>query len=135
MIVHHATVTVTAATLEDLAVALMQTGTELAVVGAPDRTYTTTTQDADITVNVTSATSDRHYVCAECGGFFEKNPDWTDNDANAEAVAAGFDLTDDLVTVCSACYRRLMAAADPSMQAWQRIIALFTGGPTDDDMV
>jgi hypothetical protein len=133
MIVHHATVTVTAATLEDLAVALMQTGTELAVVGAPDRTYTAATADADITVNVTSAESDRHYVCAECGGFFEKG--WSDADAETEALAAGFDLGDDLDLVCAVCYRRLMAAAEPNRQAWQRIIALFTGGPTDDDLL
>jgi hypothetical protein len=129
MNVHHATVTVVAGSIEEVAVALMQAGTELATVGAPERAYTVSTPVADITVNVTRAESDRYYSCAECGGLFEKNPEWTDADAEAEALAVGFDLDDDCVMVCHDCYVRLMAVSEPSRQAWQRITALFTGDP------
>lgn len=58
----------------------------------------------------------KRYRCGACGGEFVTSPDWTDDDAHAEALAAfGKDGTDpSMVEVCDDCYRKMMGAPLPA---------------------
>ena len=49
------------------------------------------------------------YTCARCGAEFEREDDWTDADAKAEALANGFTEADGrMAIVCDVCYRAFM---------------------------
>ena len=48
------------------------------------------------------------FYCEACGGTFPKA--WSDDEAKAEADAAGF--VDQSVVVCDECYRAMMALAE-----------------------
>lgn len=52
------------------------------------------------------------YVCAECGGEFDKG--WTDDEAEAEYTATFADLPPDTdrALVCDDCFKRLMERYD-----------------------
>lgn len=54
------------------------------------------------------------YTCAQCGGTFEKDPEWTDEDVLAEAEVHGFlyDPDPQNVVVCDDCFKQIMAAND-----------------------
>ena len=46
------------------------------------------------------------YTCVQCHGTYQREDDWTDEDAEAEARANGFDVdNDEMVVICDDCYR------------------------------